>query len=315
MGEILTLTGPIYLAIATGYVLVRIGLIRASGMSALGGFVINVALPALLFSVLSTRRLGDIASPTYAVAYAIAGLTSFGLVWVFARRVEGCDATAAAFHGMGASCPNSGFVGFPMLTLALPSIAGVAFGLNLIVENLLLVPLVLTLAERGSGQFVSMRAEVLGTLGRLAKTPLIIAVVLGVVVSGLKLNTPAVVSSVVDLFAKASTGVALFAVGGLLVGVSVKGMIRPLAVITAAKLLVQPLVAWAALAGLVALGMPQLAPELRAALILSAGVPVITVYPVLAQRFGQERLASAALLSSTALSFVTLSGLLAVLHV
>ena len=167
---------------------------------------------------------------------------------------------------------------------------GCGLGLNLVVENLLLIPLVLFLAERGAGQDVGGRTA-LRALRRLATTPLVVAIVLGVAVSAVGPTLPRLVTDTVDLFARASTGVALFTVGGVLVGVSPRGLLRPLAVITAAKLVVQPVLAWLALAGLVALGMPDLAPGLRTALVLSAGMPVVTIYPVLAQRFGHERLA------------------------
>ena len=312
MTGILALTGPIYLAIAAGYAVVRSGLVPVSAMRAFGAFVITVALPALLFSVLSTRRLGEIAHPTYLLAYGAAGLGSMALVWWVARRVERVGGSEVAVHAMGASCPNSSFVGLPVLTLALPAVAGVAFGLNLVVENLLLIPLVLFLAERGAGQDAGRHA-VVRSLRRLVTNPLVVAIVLGVAVSALGPTLPRPVTDTVGLFARASTGVALFTVGGVLVGVSPRGLLRPLAVITAGKLVVQPLLAWLALAGLVALGMPTLPPDLRTALVLSAGMPVVTIYPVVAQRFGHERLASAGLLASTALSFLTLTGWLAVL--
>lgn len=314
MLEILTLTVPIYLAIAVGYVVVRAGIVPAAGLRALGAFVVNVALPALLFSAIASRDVREIANPTYVLAYGISGVVTFWLVWLVARRLERVDSPAAACHGMGAMCPNSAFVGLPMLLLVLPPVAELAFGLNMLVENLLLIPMVLFVAERGVGHRTSWVAEVGGTLSKLARNPLIIGIVLGVVVSLLGIRLPDVLTRSVDLFARASTGVALFTVGGLLVGVSVKGMVRALTVVTAGKLVVQPLLTYAALAALVAVGLPDLSPELRMALVLSAGMPVFSIYPVLAQKYGHERLASAGLLASTALSFVTLSGLLAVLR-
>lgn len=48
-----------------------------------------------------------------------------------------------------ASCANSGFVGYPILMLTLPSVAGVTLALNMMVENLLFIPLVIVLAEHG----------------------------------------------------------------------------------------------------------------------------------------------------------------------
>jgi hypothetical protein len=45
-----------------------------------------------------------------------------------------------------------------------------------------------------------------------------------------------------------------------------------------------------------------------------AAVPMLSIYPVLGQRFGQEKLCSAALLGATVMSFVTLSSVLLLLR-
>ncbi|MBO9644134.1 MAG: AEC family transporter, partial [Pseudacidovorax sp.] len=62
-----------------------------------------------------------------------------------------------------------------------------------------------------------------------------------------------------------------------------------------------------------ALGMPPMEPALRLALVLSAAAPMLSIYPILAQPHGQDSLAAASLLATTALSFFTISALLAVL--
>ena len=65
MLDILAITGPIYLTIALGYFLTRRGLFARADMRVLGQFVINLALPALLFNALAQRKLGDILNGRY----------------------------------------------------------------------------------------------------------------------------------------------------------------------------------------------------------------------------------------------------------
>ncbi|EAQ12517.1 auxin efflux carrier family protein [Rhodobacterales bacterium HTCC2654] len=70
--------------------------------------------------------------------------------------------------------------------------------------------------------------------------------------------------------------------------------------------MVHPLVTVGAviLFGVLGLG---LAGDLRIAVILSAAIPMFTIYTVLAQETGHEGLASLALLMATVASFVTLN--------
>ena len=46
------------------------------------------------------------------------------------------------------------------------------------------------------------------------------------------------------------------------------------------------------------------------AAILNAGMPMLSIYPLLSQKFGQEGVSAAALVAATTASFFTVSGLL-----
>ena len=81
------------------------------------------------------------------------------------------------------------------------------------------------------------------------------------------------------------------------------------------KLILHPLAVFVSLAVLPRLGMPPLDPDLRMAAIVMAAMPMLSIYPILAQIYGQEDFSAAALLIATAASFFTLSGLLWVLRV
>ena len=71
------------------------------------------------------------------------------------------------------------------------------------------------------------------------------------------------------------------------------------------KLVLHPLAVFGALALL-----PPLPADLRTCAVLFAAMPMLSVYPVLAQRYGQEKLCAAVLLAATASSFVTITLLL-----
>ncbi|MDO5535163.1 MAG: AEC family transporter [Propionibacteriaceae bacterium] len=312
MLDILVITAPLYLCILAGWAATRFGLFRRSDMDVIGSFVMNVALPALMFLSMAQRPLTQVANPTYLLAYAITSPVVLVSAYLWSRRVNRTPRAAAAFDALGSGGANSGFVGFPLLLVVMPSVAGVVFGMNVIVESLITVPLCLFWAERSadaSGLFASLRRSV----GSMLRMPIFIALMAGVVVSAVGLPLPAVLVTSFDLLGRASTGAALFAVGGLLVGLSIKGNVRRLAAVTVAKLAVMPAVAWASATGLVLLGMPALEGELFAAIVLSGAMPAWTSSVVFAARYGERDVPPAVLLVTTMVSFGTLSGLLVVL--
>ena len=53
---------------------------------------------------------------------------------------------------MGMSCSNSGYVGYPVAMLALGPVAGVALALNMVVENLVKLPILMSLADASEAQ-------------------------------------------------------------------------------------------------------------------------------------------------------------------
>ena len=79
MLDILSVTTPIYLAIATGFLTARFGLFSKSEMRVLGRFVIHIALPALLFNALIQRRFDEILNGTYLAAYVAGSMLNLGL--------------------------------------------------------------------------------------------------------------------------------------------------------------------------------------------------------------------------------------------
>ncbi|MGA8393432.1 MAG: AEC family transporter, partial [Burkholderiaceae bacterium] len=240
MLDILAITGPIYITIALGYFLTRRGLFARADMRVLGQFVINLALPALLFNALAQRKLGDILNGRYMLVYAIGSLVAMGLGLLWARRGARQDANTSVFWAMGMSCPNSGFVGYPIALLVVGPVAGVMLGLNMIVENLLLIPLLLALAESSSGGGGRWHAVLRQSLVNLARNPMVLGLAAGFAVSALEWQMPSPVARTVTLFAQASAALSLFVIGGSLAGLHIAGLRRPVAQIAIGKLLLHP---------------------------------------------------------------------------
>ena len=309
MLDILATTTPIYALMLLGYGFTRLGLFSKADMRVFGRYVINLALPALLFKALSQRSLGEILNLTYLAGYFIGSLTMIALGYLWSRRVTGLNSTASAVSAMGVACSNSGYVGYPILLLTLAPVAGVSLALNMVVENLLIIPLLLFLADRGRESGNQWRS-LARSLARLARNPLILGMLAGLTVPLLGLSLPAPAVRTIDMLAAACSGLALFVVGGTLVGVPLQGVGVRLVPIVIGKLVLHPLMVVLAISALPLFGFAAIDPMLRMAAVLLAAMPMMGIYPTLAQAYGHEDLSAVALLVTTIASFFTLSALL-----
>ncbi|MCV0440102.1 MAG: AEC family transporter [Hydrogenophaga sp.] len=312
MLDILAITGPIYLCIALGFAAVRWRVFTPGDMRVLGRFVIQFALPALLFSALASRPIGDLLQPAYLLAFGVGSVMWLLIALWSARRLQRRGLSESAYMAMGMTCSNSTYIGYPVVLLAIGPLAGVALAMNLLVENLLKLPLLMTLADVGASGAarLSWKDALRQTLGRLVRNPMIVAIVLGFGVALAGWQLPAVLARTVNLFGAASGGLALFIIGGTLVGLQVRGLRRQVAQVAAGKLLLHPAAVWVAVTLLPLLGLPALDGELRVAAVLSAAMPMLGIYPLLAQRHGFEGFTAASLLATTVASFFTLSAIL-----
>lgn len=310
MLNILSITGPIYLSILLGFLATRQGIFSKSELQIFGKFVLKFALPALVFSSLAQRPFAEIFNVTYLMTYLLASLFTLVVGYFVSIYMLKETRQASTFNAMGMSCANSGFIGFPILLLIAPDIAGVAFALHVIVENLVMIPLILIMAERNN----STEKVTLGkTLRGLAKNPLMIALVAGTCVSMLEIPMPQAITRTVDLFSKTSGALSLFIIGGTLTGLSISGMKHKIFPVVLGKLVLHPVAVIVVMWILMSVGFPALEPDLHRAIVISAAIPMMGTYSILAQAYGQDKTASAIMLAATMLSFFTLSGLLAIM--
>lgn len=313
MSAILTITFPIYAAIAIGYGVVRKGWFSAADMRSFGKYVLNIALPALLFNAVASRDFSEVFHAGYLASYTLGSLATIVVAYVwFSATTQ--DKSRRAVAVMGSTCPNSGFIGYPLMLLTFPEIAGVVLALNFLVELVVLIPICLILMDGArDGEHSSALRQLGANVLSMAKRPMFIGLMLGLLVSALDFPLPGAFEHLVRIIAASASALSLIVIGGSLVGLPLKGNRMIAAQISAAKLLLHPAMVFLAVLAVPMLGFAPMTPELFAAVILSAAVSMLGVYPVLAQESGLEGLASITLLITTSLAFFTLSALLIVL--
>lgn len=310
MLNILSLTGVIFVLIAIGYAMVITNAFDKDHMQVLTRYVVMLALPALIFRAVANNPLGQIINPAYILTYVLASLTLFIAYYLWASKMLGQSPLYSTFAGMGASSPNSSFIGYPIVLMVMPALASTALAMNIIVENLLLIPLTMMLAERSKGS-EALNWSVLVDIGRrLLLNPIMLGLLAGLFVSISAIDLPMVLARPVDIIADSSAAVSLIVIGGAIAGMpraSLSGRLIPLGV---GKLLLHPLLFWLVSLSLASLGLGIGNTELTKAGILMAAMPPMGIYPILAQRYGAGEEHAAAMVIMTVCSFATISTLL-----
>lgn len=306
MLSILYVTIPIFLLIGLGYAAVRLGLFEAPDVRALSRFVIRFSIPVLIFEAVSTAPLDETLNRGFLAAYAAGSLAAFAIGLAGARLRAGEPLGPAALYGLGMSSSNSGFMGYPVATVVIGGAAAAPLLAQcMIVENFLMIPLAMALAETGGGCGRGALAS-LGRVARgLAKNPIVLGLAAGIAVSVSGLPLPAPVSKVIALLAGIAPPLALFVIGGTLASLPVRGAYRQVSGIVAGKLVLHPLLVLAALT--VAPGVDATA---LAGGVLYASVPMLSIFPILGQRHDREMLCATALFATTLASFFTISALI-----
>lgn len=302
MLQILGITAPIFILIGIGYLSARGRLVSPEQVLGLGKFVITFALPALVIRALLEKPLDEVFDATYLLAYGIGSQLMFWGGFLFARLVRRDSLSGSALSGLGMSVSNSGFVGYPIVAMVLGSPAAVALALGMMVENLLMIPLALAIAELGRQNGGGLRAALLDTFIRLLRNPVIIAISVGLTLALLGVRLPAVPAKVVEMLAMASAPVALFVIGASLNGLRAGGLVKDVAQLSIGKLVLHPLAVLLCFQLL-----PPVDPVLRVAGVLFACSPMMSIYPILGQRYGLEGRCAAALVVCTVLAFVSIS--------
>jgi malonate transporter and related proteins len=301
--EILAITTPIFLLIGAGYLAMGTRLVNREQLQGVATFVLYFALPALVIRALTHSPLDEVFQPHYLLAYGLGSLAVFAFALLLTLKLQGKPLSEGAMHALGMSASNSGFIGYPVAAMVLgTSPAAVLMALNMVIENLLIIPAALILAEAGRQSGAGIVTVARKTLVRLVRNPVLVGLAAGLVLAVTETSLPGPLAQVVEMLANAAGPAALFVIGGTLFGLQVRGMVNDVGQIVVGKLILHPL----AVLGLFLL-MPSADPTLLVGALLFASAPMISIYPLLGQRYGMAGVSAAALMVGTLAAFVTLS--------
>lgn len=313
LGGLLPLVGvlaPIFALIGLGFGLGKAEVFTPDQVRGLARFVLLVALPALLLYALARSNMAAVFRVDYLLVYGAASLGAYALGFGWFRWVGAETVPRSAVRAMGMGNSNSAFIALPMGTLVFGPAAAGPVALNLLFENMVVFPLVLILIEIGQRGEHHPGRVALNVVKGLVRSPMVIAIVLGGLISLSGAALPPVAGRTLALLGGATAPLALVTIGASLAGVSLHGKRGAIAAIAAGKLVVHPLLVLLLLAF-----VPISDPVFRSAAILFAATPMLSIFPVIALRTGDAETCSAALLVTTALSFFTLLGVMVMLGI
>jgi hypothetical protein len=288
---------PILVLVSVGYFLARRGYLDGEKLSKLSFWFLS---PALIFSGLLENEI----APEIFFEFAIFIVLSSLIMWFVALssgRLAKLGSDTSAALALSLVFPNSGNYGLPLLLFAFGE---EAFALGVV--------------------YISVSTFVMSTLGvvistwgesfsfkpflNIFKTPIFYAVVLAVIIKSFEIEIPLFVIRPIDLLAQAAIPMLLVLLGTQLIGVQLGKRIKLISYATVLRLAAAPLFAW----GLVTLlGFTGL---LYKVAIIESSMPVAVNALVLATFYGRDpRLVSSVVLTTTALSIISLTILLLLL--
>ncbi len=307
MQVILEVVLPFFAVIFCGWAAFRVGAVDATTVKGLNAFVYWFALPALLVEKVAAAPVARLLDPGFLVIYYGPALIIYFVILDYGRLVRREDLAGAALRSLGATFPNSGYMGIPLLIAAFGPEAALASILALLLDQFVTIPLTVALVEasRGGGGF-------LATLGRTLRgvltNPLVVSVIAGALLAIGGLRLPGPVAAFSSFLSAAASPCALFALGTSLAAVPVEGAVGEVVLVTLVRLLGHPGLVW-----LAATYVHPVPPEVLRAAIVTAALPTAATVFVMAQRAERFPASSTVVLVTHAGSIVTLSTLLVLL--
>jgi len=286
---------PIFLIIVAGFGLRRTKLFPAEAWPPVERITYYVLFPSLLFVSLATADMNDL--PIGEMAIAVIGTPAIMALLLLILRPRLSLSGPAFTSLMQGGIRFNTYIGVP-LVIAFYGTATIALGALFIgfMVPFINVVCVWVLARYGDGE-VNTR----GTLGEMARNPLILSCLAGIAVnvSGLGLAVP--LETLFDLLGRAAPPVGLLCVGAGLDVVAARAGRAWVALSAAIKLMAMPLIA---LLLALALGLDDL--STRVLVIFHALPTAPSAYILARQMGGDARLMAGMLTAQTALGMVTL---------
>ena len=230
-------TFPIFLVMVIGYILKQIGMLNDNFVTVANRFNFKVTLPFMLFRDISGVDIRAVFDIRYVLFCALVSTIIWGGVKLFLKDqsmrgafVQASFRSSAAVMGLAfiQNMYGSSAMGPLMIVSAVP------------LYNIFSV-IVLTFEGAHSGE-VDPKQKIKAACINIAKNPIILGILAGLIVGLLGIDFPVIVDKTVNSVAQMATPLALITIGAGFEGRKALAKIRPTIVASMIKLVIQPLI-------------------------------------------------------------------------
>ena len=206
----INVTIPIFLVMVLGYILRKINFLTEEFVRVANRYVFVVALPALLFKDISAADVKQEMNPTFFLYCMIVTIVMFFAVWGIAAFCLEDKTMVGAFAQAGAR-GSAAVLGIAFVE----NICGEAGMTPLMIVaavpffNILSVIILVFNSNTDKKEYGKIKNAVVN----IAKNPIIIGIVVGLVFSLIDIELPAIFNRTVDYVARTATPIALLVVG------------------------------------------------------------------------------------------------------
>lgn len=287
---------PIFILMLVGYFIKSIGLADKKAFDAMNKLVFKLFLPVLLFCNIYKTDTAGVFSPALC-AFAVGGIVVTFLTGYVAVLLITKDNARRGVMLQGFFRANYAILGIPLVNyICGESQSGMVSLLVAFVVPVYNILSVVALERFGTGKF-SPGKLLLGII----KNPLIIACVLGVLVTFLDIRLPSVIEKSVSDISKVASPLAIIVLGASFTFSSIRGYVRDVIITVGVRLVLAPLVL---LSVAVLCGFRG---EALACLLIAFGAPVaVSSFAMAQQMGGDDKLAAQIVVVSSAACLFTL---------
>ena len=300
MSALLDVIIPVFLIIGFGYCTVWTKLFSIDTIDGLMKFSQNFAIPVLLFNAIAKVDLASVFDLNLFFSFYVGATACFligflGSHYLFNRPLE--DSVAIGFCCLFS---NTVMLGIPITERA--------YGQDALQHNFAIVSihapfcyfLGITVMELVKSSEKSISKKSIIILKAMFSNALVVGIVLGFLINISGINLAKSLQASIDMITAVALPAALFGMGGILYQYRPEGDIGPIVMVCTVSLFVHPTIVWITGSNLALNDM-----QIRSAVITAAMAPGINTY-VFANMYGKaKRVASTAVLLSTALSIGT----------
>ena len=280
--------------------------IEKNGLAWLNFFIVYIALPPMLFRLIARSPFENLVNWPYILGTTLSTYTVFLIVFITTILIGRTNISKAAMQASVASYGNVGYMGIPLMLAVFGEKAAIPATLILCFDSLLqfiIVPLLQAVGGHVRGGWNSTLKRI---LVNVLLNPFILATELGFAASWYQYAPPPAIDNMLRYMANAAPACALFALGVTVALQPLKRINWDLPFITAAKLILHPLIVLGVL-----LLMGGFSPTWIQVAVLMAALPTAANVFVMASHYETYiDGTSSAILFNTLISLGTISILL-----